>query len=309
MARKKVKPEFLLIEKVTRELPVELSPEEREALKDRENQQGEEVLTLERQHEQIRADEREEARARRDAIKDARAAWSKTIDARRSGTEMREFKCELRAMIKTQTIDLVRVHDGEVVESRPMSEEERLRYLQGDMFEADSPAGDIGQTLGVLRLMPLPADEEEPESGDELPADEREALGGLPAGWPRRWVGAEWTCGDDIPLAGGDIFEVYLRIGAKGSTVDELCTAVPWLGRGHVTRSLALLLRRKIVVTEEGRWFAAVEAPEVPTEPGRNDPLPEAAEIVKPKRRRAKDTGEQAINVALGQSEGMEASV
>lgn len=113
----------------------------------------------------------------------------------------------------------------------------------------------------------------------------------------------------DIPLAGGDIFEVYLRIGAKGSTVDELFTAVPWLGRGHVTRSLALLLRRKIVVTEEGRWFAAVEAPEVPTEPGRNDPLPEAAEIVKPKRRRAKDTGEQAINVALGQSEGMEASV
>lgn len=70
-----------------------------------------------------------------------------------------------------------------------------------------------------------------------------------------------------------------------------------------------LMLERELVVkTDEGRWCAKVEAPTESTEAGRNDPLPEAADAKKPKRRRAKDTGEAAINTALGQSEGMEAS-
>lgn len=81
MARRKAVT-FLVIEKLTKKLPVTLDPEEREALKDRENELGERVLTLERKHESIRAEEKEEARTRREEMKEARAAWSQTIDDR-----------------------------------------------------------------------------------------------------------------------------------------------------------------------------------------------------------------------------------
>lgn len=302
---------YHLIEKLTRELPVTLDPAEREALKDRENELGERVDELEREHETIRAAEREDARARRESIAEARAAWRKTMSERRTGTAQREFKCELRGVIATQSIDLVRVHDGEIIETRPMSEEERVKYLQGNLLpEAESTlAYSTGDLPALTDGAPL-AEDDEPEDDDLVGDDERAALGGLPRGWPKRWLNCEWTVeGEPLPLTGGDIFEVYLRIATTGSTVDMMCEAVNWLGRGHVVRSLALLLRRKLaVVTDGGLWFAAEEAPEVETEAGRNDPLPEASAAKKPRRRGAKDTGEAAINGALGQSEAMEAT-
>ena len=59
-----------------------------------------------------------------------------------------------------------------------------------------------------------------------------------------------------------------------------------------------------VVAAKGGVWFVAEEAPAVETEPGRSDTLPEASTTPKPKRSRARNTGEQAINTALEQSEG-----
>lgn len=298
MAKKQ--PKYLVIEKLSKELPTELDAAEREALKDRENQLGEAVLVLEREHESIRAGEKEEARTRREAIKDARAAWSKTIDERRSGTAMREYKCELRAVIASQTIDLVRVTDGEVIETRAMSEEERAKYLQ--------PSLDIAPALPLTTTDDALADEPEATAGDTLPDDECDAIR-VPHGWPRAWLDRIWRVDDAaLPLSGGDVAQVYHSLASSGSTLDELCAEgapAAYLGRAHVALALARLNGRELVVKDDdGKWWAKVEAP-APTEPGRNDSLPEAADASKkPKRTRARDTGEQAINAALGQSEG-----
>jgi len=71
-----------------------------------------------------------------------------------------------------------------------------------------------------------------------------------------------------------------------------------------VQRALAIMRRCGLVRADDGGvWFAAEEAPEVETEPGRKDTLPEAAVAPKPKRRGAKDTGEALLNSALEQSE------
>lgn len=294
MATKKKAPDWIKVEDVTRELPVELSEAERLELRTRENEQGEEVLLLEREHEHVRAEEKEAARARREAIKDARAAWSKTIDERRSGTAKREFKCQVRAMLVTQTIDTVRIKDGETVDSRPMTEDERARYLQ----------------QGLLTDADAVVEEPEASADDTLPDDECDAIR-VPHGWPRAWRDRRWRVGDAaLPLTGPDVAQVYYSLSASGSTLDELCAdggPSAYLGRKHIVRALALLNGRAMVVVYEGRWWANVEAPTAPTEPGQADTLPEAASAPRPKRRRAKDTGEAAINNALGQSEGMEA--
>lgn len=300
MARRKAIT-YHLIEKLDRELPVELDPEERERLKDTENELGERVDTLEREHEQIRADEKEQARARREDIKDARAAWRKTMGERRSGTAMRTFKCELRAVIATQSIDLVRVKDGETVESRPMNEDERVKYLQGSLLPDPDPAA---PTLDLSE-----ADEPEAVEGDTLDDDECDAIG-VPRGWPKAWAGRYWNVeGETTRLSSTEIAQVYISISGAGSTLDSLSgegSPCNFLGRATIALSLHLLKRRALVVlTEEGLYFAKVEAPVEPLDPGRNDPLPEAADTTKkPKRRAAKDTGEQMINTALGQSEG-----
>src|SRR5690606_24722309 len=141
--------------------------------------------------------------------------------------------------------------------------------------------------------------------GDTLPDDECDAVN-VPRGWPRAWMERRWRVeGAALPLTGADVAQVYHSLSASGSTLDDLCAeGAPsaYLGRPHVARAIALLNGREIVVKDDdGRWWASVEAPAEPTEAGRSDTLPEAAEIVRPKRRRAKDTGEAAINAALGQ--------
>lgn len=304
MAKKKA-PDWIKVEDVTRQLPVELSEQERLELRTRENEQGEEVLLLEREHEHIRTEEKEAARARREVIKDARAAWSKTIDERRSGTALREFKCQVRAMLATQTIDTVRIKDGETVDSRPMTEDERGRYLQQGLLD-DAPTVRAGLVTDADAVV------EEPEASadDTLPDDECDAIR-VPHGWPRAWRDRRWRVDDAaLPLTGPDVAQVYYSLSASGSTLDELCAdggPSAYLGRKHIVRALALLNGRALAVVDEGRWWAKVEAPAAPTEPGQTDTLPEAASPARPKRRRAKDTGEALLNAALGQSEAMEA--
>lgn len=306
MARRKAVT-FLVIEKLTKKLPVTLDPEEREALKDRENELGERVLTLERAHEAASNYAKELSRARKERIEDARAAWAETMDERISGTAQREFKCELRAVIATQSIDLVRLPAGDVVDTRPMNEEERLKYLQGSLLpDKDEPQSTLVYATGDLPA--LTSDESDTIEADTLPDDECDALS-LPHGWPRVWLGRSWRVeGSDVPLQGADVAQVYLCISPSGSTVDALVShpSCGWhgpAGRAYIVRALALLLNQGLAVKADDLWFASVEAPKEPTEPGRNDSLPEASAAPKPKRRRAKDTGEAAINTALEQSE------
>lgn len=303
MARRKAVT-FLVIEKLTKKLPVTLDPEEREALKDRENELGERVLTLERAHEAASNYAKELSRARKERIEDARAAWAETMDERISGTAQREFKCELRAVIATQSIDLVRLPAGDVVDTRPMNEEERLKYLQGSLLpDKDEPQSALVYATGDL---PAPTSyEPDTIEADTLPDDDCDALS-MPHGWPRVWLGRSWRIeGQDVPLQGSDITQVYLTLSPSGSSVESLCDhpSCGFLGRPSIVRGLALLLNQGLAVKADDLWFASVEAPKEPTEPGRNDSLPEASAAPKPKRRRAKDTGEAAINTALEQSE------
>lgn len=299
---------FLVIEKLTKSLPVTLDPDEREGLKDTIVSLADKLTALNREDESIKLDQREASRARKERIDETEASLRRTQDEHKHGTAEREFKCELRAVIATQSIDLVRLPDNDVVDTRPMNEDERLKYLQGSLLpDKDEPQTTLACSAGDL---PAPTDSQ-PVAPDDIdpdlmPDDECDAVG-VPHGWPRRWLGRSWAIeGSETPLTGADIAQVYLAISASGSAVDALCehALCNWLSRPHIVRALALLLNQGLVVKDdEGKWFAAVEMPAPETEPGRKDTLPEAAVAPKPKRRGAKDTGEALLNSALEQSE------
>ena len=300
MAKRKVDG-YQVIAKETRKLPHTLSEEERHKLRDREAELGEKVLALEREHEAVRTTEKEEARARREAIKDARSAWSEAIDARRTGVSQVERKVEIRAVVATQTIDVVVVSTGETLESRPMTEEEKLKHLQGPLDLGDAPAEGEAQAApvegdeasGVELWEDAPATTVEVPQADALDAGEAEALG-LPAGWRRSWRGAEWTVkvnGDELTLREGDVHDVWLRLSdVVGVSVKELLDGregvgpMNWLERQRVAYALKLLVEAGLARKAGREWVAVVaDAPVEAPEPGRADPLPEAGDITRPR--------------------------
>lgn len=302
MAKKKVQDSYQVIAKETRKLPHTLSEEERLKLREKENELGEKVLKLEREHESVRASEKEEARARREAIKDARSAWSEAIDARRTGVSQVERKVEVRAVVATQTIDVVVVSTGEVLESRPMTEDEKIKHLQGPLDLGDAPAEGEAQAApvegdeasGVELWEDAPATTVEVPQADALEAGEAEALG-LPAGWRRSWRGAEWTVkvnGDELTLREGDVHDVWLRLSdVVGVSVAELLKGrdgvgpLDWLERQRVAYALRLLVEAGLARKAGREWVAVVaDAPVEAPEPGRADPLPEAADPARPRR-------------------------
>lgn len=297
---KQTSKDFRLVSRDTEKMPVELSQEERDrcAIHLAELVEEKEDLTAEKRD--VVREWRVKLNAKQEEIDDCAAGVLK-------GAKPTAFTIETRAVFKTRMIERVRAEDGRVVEKRPMTPEEEVKYLQTDIGEAAR-----SQPAALLRE-PAPAVVEptEESEGDELGEDERAALGGLPKGWPKKWVDGQWKVdGDERPLTGGDIREVHLRVSAKGSTTAQVHQAVEsFLSLGATQRALSLLLRRKLIVTSEGGvWFVAEDAPAVPTEPGKNDPLPEASAAPKPKRRGPKTKAEAMLNAGLEQSAGMEAT-
>ena len=301
-ALKQTSKEFRLVSRDTEKMPVELSQAERDRC-------AVQLAELVEEREKLDADKREVMREWRVRLRSKQEEIDDCAAGVIRGAKPTQFTIETRAVFKSRMIERVRAEDGRVIEKRPMTPEEELQYLQTDIAERAQPA--------ALLREPTPetvtADEDEPAAtdGDTLPDDECDAIQ-VPHGWPRAWMERRWKIeGAALPLTGADVAQVYHSLSSAGSTLDELVAdgaPAAYLGRPHVARALALLNGRELVVkTDEGRWFARVEAPPADTEPGRNDPLPEASAPAMPKRRRAKDTGEAAINTALGQSEAMEA--
>ena len=256
MAKKK-DPGYRVLNKETRKVPHTLNPEEREKLRDRENELGEKVLKLEDDHKAKVAEKNEEARARRDAIKEARAAWSEAVAARKTGVSQVERQVEVRAVVATRTIDTVVVRTGEVLESRPMTEEEKRDHLQGSLDVGGASANDDGADEGA-ETPAVPGDEpsgvelwedavgddaegrdvagvdgEGPAAeGDAVEVPQADALDegeasalGLPPGWPRSWRGGEWPVKverDELMLRESDVHDVFLRLQADGTTIPVL---------------------------------------------------------------------------------------
>jgi hypothetical protein len=313
---KQTSKDFRLISRDQEKMPVELSQAERDRCAIQLAELVEEKEGLDEEKREVMREWRVKLRAKQEEIDDCAAGVIR-------GAKPTAFTIETRAVFKSRMIERVRTEDGKLVEKRPMTPEEEVQYLQTDISDGRAaphtlnrePGPDVKS--GPLKLAsdgtPAPdtlvysTGPDEPTEEEEVPElddDTRAALGGLPKGWRKVWLECQWRIeGDDKPLRGGDLFEVYLRIKTQGSSTAEVTP--DFLSTPHVQRALDIMRRRGLVRTDEGGlWFVAEEAPEVPTEPGRNDPLPEAAEVKKPKRRGARDTGEQAINVALGQSEG-----
>lgn len=314
--------EYKLLSIDTEKMPVELSQAERDRCAIELAELNEEAEKLTEEKREVMRGWRVKLNAKHEEIADCAAGVLR-------GARPKAFSVETRAVYKTRMVERVRAQDGVVISKRPMTPEEEVEHLQTSMERAQpatlqrEPAPDKSANHWPLRTPEERAadstlvhstgpdepteEQEEPEIDD----DTRAALGGLPRGWRKVWLEATWRIdGEAIPLRGGDLWEVYIAIKPTGSTTADLHTSCERVGLslGHVQRALQIMRRCKLVKADEGGvWFVAEEAPEVETEAGRNDPLPEASAAKKPKRRGAKDTGEAAINAGLGQTEGMEA--
>lgn len=312
---------YKLLERGERKLPVELDPSERDA-------RAHTLAKLVQNFRALDAERADVARTWRVKLKAAKEEIDEAAKAVEEGVEQKKFVVEKRAVFSAQTIDLVRMPDEEVLESRPMTEEEKRDLLQQSLDvtatapeSAEAHAAEV-EEAGLLGLPYRPeediVDGELEAVGGEAGSDagpdedegqydegEYEALG-LPPTWPRKWRGKAWKVGE-AELAESDVLEVYLRTKASGIGIDELGEQATWLNRAQIGRALSLLKKADLVNKADGGKWCAVEGVPEEQEPGRNDPLPEASAAPKPKRRRAKDTGEAAINTALGQSEAMEA--
>lgn len=303
-ALKQTSKEFRLVSRDTEKMPVELSQAERDRCAVQLAELVEEKERLDEDKREVMREWRVKLRAKQEEIDDCAAGVIR-------GAKPTQFTIETRAVFKTRMIERVRTEDSKLIDKRPMTPEEEVQYLQTDIAERAQPAALLREpsTL-VTNDDDALADEPDATDGDTLPDDECDAIR-VPHGWPRAWMERRWKVeGAALPLTGADVAQVHCSLSSGGSTLDELCAEgapAAYLGRPHVSRALALMLGRELVTTDDAKWFAKVEAPPAPTEPGRKDPLPEASAAPKPRRRRAQDTGEQAINAALGQSEAMEA--
>ncbi len=313
--------EYRLLSVDTEKMPVELSQEERDRCAIELAELNEEAEKLTEEKREVMRGWRVKLNAKHEEIADCAAGVLR-------GARPKAFSIETRAVYKTRMIERVRAEDGKLIDRRVMTPDEEVTYLQTDIGEGratktldrdpspDAKTGPLklggnGSAPEAPTTLVHSTGPDEPTEEQEVPEiddDTRAALGGLPRGWRKVWLDSRWRIeGEALPLSGGDLFEVYLRISGKGSTTAILHAACEPVGLslGHVQRALAIMRRCGLVRADDGGvWFAAEEAPEVETEPGRKDTLPEAAVAPKPKRRGAKDTGEALLNSALEQSEG-----
>lgn len=300
--------EYRLIERAQEKMPVEISQKERDAAAIRLAELIEEKEELTEGKREAMREWRVKLNAKQEEIDDCAAGVLR-------GAMPTQFTVETRAVYKARTIERVRIQDNVVIESRPMTPDEELQYLQPALPSTDDQtSGDVTTTLkfpASALTVDKPTTDEDDDS-EELDEDRREALGGLPAGWRKAWVEGRWLIdGQPMPLCGADLWEIYLRIPLTGGTLADVslaCLSLQHLSLDHVARALQVMKRGGVVkLLEDGVWMVAAEAPPEPTEPGRSDPLPEAAVSPKPKRRGAKTKAEALLNAALDQSEAHEA--
>jgi len=313
--------EYRLLSVDTEKMPVELSQEERDrcAIELAELVEQKEALTEEKRD--VVREWRVKLNAKQEEVDDCAAGVIR-------GAKPKAFSIETRAIYKTRMIERVRAEDGKLIDRRVMTPDEEVTYLQTDIG-GDRATSTLNRDpspdakTGPLKLVSGDSSPEasstlvhstgpdEPTEEQEVPEiddDTRAALGGLPRGWRKVWLDSRWLIeGEALPLSGGDLFEVYLRISGKGSTTAILHAACEPVGLslGHVQRALAIMRRCGLVRADEGGvWFVTEEAPEVETEPGRTDTLPEAAEVKRPKRGGSKTKADALVNTGLEQTEG-----
>lgn len=319
-------PQFRLIARESRRFEFPLTLEERARIGDRVGNLGRRLRELEREHEAesdaakariaaAKSKAAEAAAERRTEIKEAAEEFDTALEAQTTGMERRAVDVERRAVIATATIEVVRLDTGEVVDVHPMSDADRAKWCQGDI--ADVTGGLTIKAGSTESDEPDTAAHDDDTTSDTITDDEADELG-LPRGWPRAWRDREWKVGDTM-LTEGDVREVYIRLADAGTTIDELLdgregvAAMDWLDRKRVGRALALLKQKalvgKLVIAgQPPAWAptaALAEVLEVAPEPGRTDPLPEAADGPKPKRQGKRVTkADKLVNAAAEQSDG-----
>lgn len=328
-------PKFRLIAREARRFDFPLTVEERARIGDRVGDLGRELRALERKHDAeteaakariaaAKSEAAEEAAKRREKIQEAADLFDDALSAQTTGVERRSVEIERRALVATSTIEIVRLDTGEVVESRPMTEAEQAKWCRQGTIE-DVTGGATVKAGAIEGEAEAPAEDAEGEEAAAAPPEESDALDegeaearGLPVGWPRSWRAKEWTV-KGLALTEGDVHEVYLRLSSTGTTLDELLAGGPgwsgltWLDRPRVGRAVALLARKglaqKMVIEGQPPAWASIDPravePEEEPEPGRADPLPEAADAPKPKRQgKAQTKADRLVNAAAEQSDG-----
>lgn len=272
-------------------------------------EKGDRLAELSIKKVRLEDEKRDKTSALNERIKGVKSDIDELAQALHKGTEDRSVPTEVRAMIGAQTIDTVRVlDDGTIVmcSSRPMTEEERRRHLQGELPIANPSPSAQGE-LEMPDAPPVEASAEG-EDGEAAPEDDgiNEALG-LPAKWPAKWREGEWKVqGSDTALSSAGLHEVYLRTRSDGSTVDELAAQIDWLDRPRINRALAMLKRKGFAAkADDGRWLSTepTEARAPEPEPGRVQADPESDVGPRPQRREPTDTGEKMIANAMGVSD------
>lgn len=299
-------PKFRLIKRETWSVEETLTPEEKARANERANERGEELMRAEGELELAKEMWRERNKTLQAKVDASKDELREALRARHTGIETRRYKAERRAMVAACTIDLVRLDTGETVETRPMTEAEQAKWCrQGTIDEATSGAtikpGAEGEPV-------------EPVPPDALSDDDCDALG-LPKGWLRAWRDQTWDV-SGATLAESDLREVYIRLADTGTTLAELVdgregvAAMDWLDEARVRRALVMLtgsgLTTKLVRPgEQAAWAPTVAIVVEEPEPGRADPLPEAADAPKPKRQGKKATkADKLVNAAAEQSDG-----
>lgn len=328
-------PRYRLMAREARRFDFPLSLEERAQIGDRVADLGRELRALQVEHEKeievgrdrikaLKSECAEASKARREAIAEAAEDFDNAIAAHSTGIERRNVDIERRAIVASATIEVVRLDTGEVVETRAMNEAEQQKWCRQGTIE--DVTGGATVTAGVTEGASAEpsesddADEAAATKGDPDALDEGEADAlGLPVGWPRSWRGKVWQV-KGAELAESDVLEVYLRLTAAGVTLDALMDGTEGVQgldamgvpRASVGRALAMLRKKGLADRGEGKgvWVlvdrkAARSAPEEEPEPGRRDPLPEAADAPRPKRQgKAATKADKLVNAAAEQSDG-----
>lgn len=323
-------PRYRLMAREARRFEFPLSLEERAQIGDRVADLGRELRALEVEHEAaieagrdrikaLKSECAEASQKRREALKEAAEEFDNALAAHKTGIERRSVDIERRAIVASATIEVVRLDTGEVVETRPMTEAEQAKWCRQGTIE-DVTGGATVQA-GVVEDPNDGSDgagDAPSEPSDGLDEGEAEALG-LPVGWLRSWRDKTWQVKAETLTENG-LHETYLRLTAAGVTIDALLEGTPvvqglsamGVPRACVGRALVLLKKAGLADRGEGRgvWVrvdrkAASAEPEEEPEPGRADPLPEAADAPRPKRQgKAATKADKLVNAAAEQSDG-----
>lgn len=276
-------PKYRVIGRETTYLAIPLTLEERASLGDKIGEVGRAYRELERHHEEACTEASRLAKDRKKDIADKKGALDNLLEAQQTGVERRGFECERRAVVASATIELVRLDNGDVIESRPMSGKEQEKWCrQGDITDATGGA--------TIPVDPTGAESQpsaiEPESDERLTEPGKRCVG-----WPVAWMAAGWSRlvqveSGDVALEEPHVWEVYVQTPSEGEGITGGAVAK---ATGYqlqcAVRALELLVGKGFAKKVGRRWWSVMPGAtgEVPAEGGRKDSLPEAGDITRPR--------------------------